>query len=121
MKKRNLIFILLTFILLLIVYQSINISDTNVNLSIQNDSDMTLKDLNIYCNDTKIGTIYTIEPKKHVNFKFDFPKDFTEGEILLKYNDSSSQKEVTLCGYIENNAHKKISLRYTNDNNFNVN
>ena len=103
----------------LIVYRNI-VTSTNLNLFIQNDSEISLKDLSIYCNDTKICTIYAIESEKQVDFKFNFPKEFSEGKIILKYNDNNSQKEMVICGYIENNSHKNFKLIYTKNNTFDI-
>lgn len=123
MKKRKSLFILLSLVLVLsisfAIYQNA-FTSTNLNLFIQNDTDTPLKDLSIYCNDEKINTIYTLEPQKYINFKFDFPQNFNEGKIVLKYNDNGFQKETIICGYIENNSHKKIKLLYTTNNKFNI-
>lgn len=93
-------------------------SGTNLNISIQNDSNSTLEELSLYCNDTKLNTIFQLEPKKYVNLQLDFPSEFIEGKVTLEYKEKGTQKETIIWGYIENNSHKKANLTYAIDNKF---
>ena len=123
-KNKKYIYSILGFFFLLIVavvaYRVVFIQNYNLNILIQNDSNLSLQELSIFCSNTKLNTTHVLEPEKCVNLQLNLPTDFVEGNLSLKYEENGLQKDIILCGYLERGCHKKIKIVYTTDNEFRI-
>ena len=122
-KNKKYIYSILGFLFLLIVavvaYRFIFIQNYNLNILIQNDSNLSLQELSIFCSNTKLNTTHVLEPEKCVNLQLNLPADFVEGNLSLKYEENGLQN-IILCGYLERGCHKKTKIVYTTDNEFRI-
>lgn len=123
-KNKKYLSLILGFLFLLvasvIVYRVVFIYNTSLNILIQNNSNLSLKELSVYCNSTKLNTTHILQSGKCVDLKLNLPTDFVEGNLLLSYEENGLQKDFILCGYIEHGCYKKIKIVYTTDNEFQI-
>ena len=64
-KNKKYLSLILGFLFLLvasvIVYRVVFIYNTSLNILIQNNSNLSLKELSVYCNSTKLNTTHILE------------------------------------------------------------
>lgn len=113
-KTLSFLFIIIIFIAASFLFVFKNFK-TGVNLSISNETESQIENLKIsfkYANKkTETVILSKLDAKNRTKLNLSYPKDFTEGTIILQYVDKNNKEHTeNIVGYVEKGSRAESDI-----------